>query len=210
MTGKLLAPIGEYYAEKLGAHGASPAGVDWNSPEAQRVRFEQLLRLCGSTQEFSLNDVGCGYGAMLDYLLELGRGCDYLGVDISPPMIAKAIERHGARPGCRFMVGARADRSADYAVASGIFNVKLATPAAAWRAHMLETLEGLDATSRRGFAFNCLTTYSDAARMKEHLFYADPCELFDHCKRRFAKNVALLHDYGLFEFTILVRKDVAA
>jgi hypothetical protein len=45
--------------------------------------------------------------------------------------------------------------------------------------------------------------------MREDLFYADPCELFDYCKTRFARNVALLHDYGLYEFTILVRKGQA-
>jgi hypothetical protein len=147
---------------------------------------------------------------LLDYLLERGRRCDYLGVDISPPMIASATERHRGRAGCRFLAAERADRIADYSVASGIFNVKLSRPASAWQAHMLETLEALDATSRAGFAFNCLTKYSDAPRMKDHLFYADPCELFDHCKRRFSRNVALLHDYGLFEFTILVRKEVSA
>ena len=49
-----------------------------------------------------------------------------------------------------------------------------------------------------------------AERMKDYLFYADPGELFDHCKRRYSRWVALLHDYGLYEFTILVRKEAAA
>jgi hypothetical protein len=42
--------------------------------------------------------------------------------------------------------------------------------------------------------------------MRSDLHYADPGRLFDYCKRRFARNVALLHDYGLYEFTLLVRK----
>ena len=45
--------------------------------------------------------------------------------------------------------------------------------------------------------------------MKDYLFYADPCELFDFCKTRFSQNVALLHDYGLYEFTILVEEIVS-
>ena len=204
-----LAGIGRYYSEKLQAHGASPQGVDWNSRESQRLRFGELLRICEGRQDFSLNDIGCGYGALADHLLELGQRCDYLGVDISAPMIAKAEELHRGRARCRFLAGERADRSADYSVASGIFNVKLAAPDAAWREHVLRTLDGLDAASRRGFAFNCLTKYSDAERMRDDLYYADPGELFDHCKRRFSRNVALLHDYGLYEFTLLVRKDVA-
>jgi hypothetical protein len=58
----------------------------------------------------------------------------------------------------------------------------------------------------KGFAFNALTSYSDPERMKNTLYYADPCRLFDLCKREFSRDVALLHDYGLYEFTILVRK----
>jgi len=205
-----LAGVSRYYGEKLREHGASPQGVDWNGRESQWLRFGELLRIRQAGRDYSLNDVGCGYGALADYLLELGEHCDYLGVDLSPAMIDKALELHRGRAGCRFLGGERADRSADYTVASGIFNVKLDAPPAAWREHVLQTLDGLDATSGRGFAFNCLTKYSDAERMRPHLFYADPCELFDYCKRRFSRNVALLHDYGLYEFTLLVRKDIGA
>lgn len=201
-----LDEIGRYYSGKLAAHGASPRGVDWNSSESQQVRFTQLLRICDAEARFSLNDIGCGYGALLDHLCGLGKECDYLGVDISEAMIAKAGELHRGRPGCRFAVRERAGRVADYSVASGIFSVRLATDDTAWRAHLLRTLDQLDAESRRGFAFNCLTRYSDAELMRSNLYYADPARLFDHCKTRFARNVALLHDYGLYEFTILVRK----
>lgn len=201
-----LAEVGQYYTEKLTRYGASAQGVDWNGAESQRLRFDQLLRVCEDRQECSLNDIGCGYGALFDHLAALGRQCDYLGVDISPAMIAKAEELHRGRPGCRFLGGERADRIADYAVASGIFNVKLSAPREAWRQHVLRALEAIDAGSRRGFAFNCLTRYSDAALMQDYLFYADPCELFDFCKTRFSRNVALLHDYGLYEFTLVVRK----
>jgi len=68
------------------------------------------------------------------------------------------------------------------------------------------TLDVLDRTSRSGFAFNCLTSYSDADKMRDYFYYADPLELFDYCKRRYSRHVALLHDYGLYEFTILVRR----
>jgi len=62
----------------------------------------------------------------------------------------------------------------------------------------------------KGFSFNMLTRYSDADRMAQRpdLFYGDPLFFFDFCKCEFSRNVALLHDYGLYDFTILVRKDV--
>jgi len=201
-----LGEIGRYYTEKLVTHGTSPRGVDWNSAESQRLRFDQLVRVCDAEADFQINDIGCGYGAFFDYLRALDTRCDYLGVDISQAMIEKAEALHAGQAGCRFLAGQRADRHADYTVASGIFNVRLSAGDCEWRAHLLRTLDEMDAGSRRGFAFNCLTKYSDAQHMKDYLFYADPCELFDRCKTRYSRNVALLHDYGLYEFTILVRK----
>jgi hypothetical protein len=60
--------------------------------------------------------------------------------------------------------------------------------------------------SIRGFSFNVLTKYIDHEFMRPHLYYADPCYLFDYCKRNFGSGVALLHDYDLNDFTIIVRK----
>ena len=37
--------------------------------------------------------------------------------------------------------------------------------------------------------------------MRADLYYADPRAFFDLCKRHYSKQVALLHDYGLYEFT---------
>ena len=51
-----------------------------------------------------------------------------------------------------------------------------------------------------------LSTYSDVERRRADLYYADPHMVFDYCKRTFSPAVALLHDYPLYEFTILVRK----
>jgi len=95
---------------------------------------------------------------------------------------------------------------ASFAVASGIFNVKLQHSVEQWRGYVLATIDSLDGLSTRGFAFNMLSTYSDPEKRRDDLFYADPCEMFDLCKRRFATRVALLHDYPLFEFTVIVRK----
>ena len=94
---------------------------------------------------------------------------------------------------------------ADYTLASGIFNVKQATPDEEWRRYVIETIEDLAALSIRGFAFNALTHYSDADRRRLDLYYADPLELFDYCKRRISRFVSLLHDTPLYEFTLLVR-----
>jgi hypothetical protein len=121
-------------------------------------------------------------------------------------MILAARARHAASTNAQFVVSAAPPEMADYGIASGIFNVKLGRGDAEWWIYFETTLDVLDRTSQHGFAFNCLTSYSDADMMRDYLYYADPCALFDLCKRRYSRHVALLHDYGLYEFTILVRK----
>ena len=210
MAGKatdLLADVARYYAGRLAEHGDTPRGVDWNGEEGQLERFGQLARVISVPAGFSVNDLGCGYGALLEFLRDAYSDFYYTGYDVSAEMVAAARKRLGTEGRARFAVAGRPDQSADYGIASGIFNVRLGRGPDEWLAYIHETLDALDATSRRGFAFNCLTSYSDADRMRDDLYYADPCALFDRCKRRYARDVALLHDYGLYEFTILVRKD---
>ena len=177
--------------------------MDWNSAEAQELRFAQLLRVVRSDGRFSLNDYGCGYGALASYLDERGADVDYRGFDVSERMIERA---RGLHPGRRFTTDAAQVQPADYTVASGVFNLRLDVEDEAWRRYVLDTLAAIDAVSTRGFAFNMLTSWSDADRMRPDLYYGDPAFFFGHCKARYSRNVALLHDYDLYEFTIVVRK----
>ena len=200
----------EHYAEKWERHGASPLGVDWNGEASQLLHFEQLSRLAAPGERFSANDLGCGYGAFLDYLDRHGGCSRYRGFDLNASMVEAAAARTAGRPDASFAVATEPDAPADYGFASGIFTLRLGRSDAGCMRAMADTLDALDRTSSRGFAFNCLTSYSDADRMRGHLWYPDPCAVFDLCKRRHSRNVALLHDYGLYAFTVLVRKDVAA
>ena len=203
----LLNEVAGYYSEKLARHGETPRGVDWNDEHGQTLRFEQLCRIItGQTADFSLNDLGCGYGALLDFLREKYTMISYCGIDVSEDMIRAARSSHAAQPAARFITAAEPDSVEDYGLASGIFNVRLERTDVEWQEYLQATLDVLDRTSRLGFAFNCLTSYSDADKKRGDLYYADPCRLFDLCKRRYSRQVALLHDYGLYEFTILVRK----
>jgi len=198
--------VSRYYSGKLAEHGPTSLGVDWNSKASQELRFAQLLTVCGELAGFSINDYGCGYGALYGYLRDRAADFTYTGFDWSEAMVAEAKRLHGSERDCNFVSGDDALVPADYTVASGVFNVKLGAGDADWRRYVIETLHDFDRLSSRGFAFNALTVYSDADRMVTRLHYADPLKLFDYCKRNFSPAVALLHDYELYEFTIVVRK----
>jgi SAM-dependent methyltransferase len=203
----IVEPVRKYYEAKLAQHGATPGGVDWSSDASQRLRFEQFERLFAGDADARIVDYGCGYGALLDYLRAAGHVGQYAGFDVSPAMIRAARDRHTRDARARFL-SERADlQPGDFAVASGLFNVRLGIADAEWRDYMIETIRDLAALGRRGFAFNALTSYSDADKQRTDLYYADPSTLFDFCKRHLSRQVALLHDYPLYEFTIVVRAE---
>jgi SAM-dependent methyltransferase len=195
--------VRRYYAAKFAAHGPTASGVDWNSEASQVLRFRQLLRIADGLESFSLVDFGCGYGALADYLDRVGVDCSYAGYDLSLPMIEHARMSHRTRT---FTAQREQISPADVSVASGIFNVKQDVPNDIWSEHALQTIDDLASLGVRGFAFNMLTSYADAERKRSDLYYADPREIFDHCQQHHSRNVAILHDYGLYEFTVLVRR----
>jgi hypothetical protein len=200
--------VDKYYTEKIKEFGAVPRGVDWNGPESQNIRFDQLTKLFIQERfEFSLLDYGCGYGALLSYLEALRLNVAYRGYDLSTEMINVATKSH-TTAGAVWISDTKRLTQYDYVVASGIFNVREQTSDKDWEQYLFETLAHINALSLKGFAFNVLTAYSDEEKKKRNLFYASPARLFDYCKSTFSKSVALLHDYPLYEFTVLVRKNV--
>jgi SAM-dependent methyltransferase len=199
--------IKRYYSTKVQTHGACALGVDWPCTPSQELRFVQLLKLCDPQQPFSLNDFGCGYGAMRGFLdkrygaIEI----DYQGVDISPDMVRNAQHLWGHRPHTSFVVGSVLTRMADYSVASGVFNVKLRQPVSMWTRFVKQTLNMLSQTSRRGFAVNFLVPAVGNQAIVEELYTTTDGLWRAHCERTLGRRTQILSNYGLREFTLLAR-----
>ena len=202
--------LNEYFTEKLETFGATAKGVDYNGEQARLIRFAELVKIIDPAKRFSIIDYGCGYGAMFEYLQEKGWEFDYYGVDLIEKMVSAGREKYKDFSNAHFTTNEKELPVANYLVAAGIFNIKLESPYDEWQDFICKTLPRMNALCSKGFSFNMLTKYSDADRMAERpdLFYGDPLFFFDFCKRNFSRNVALLHDYGLYDFTILVRKDI--
>ena len=196
-----------YYEETLRRHGATPGGVDWRDMESQEERFRQLFAVTRGASG-SIAEVGCGYGALAAWMRRSGYCNSYFGCDVSGHMVAAARTAYGGLDGVEFEQGYWA-ANADFVVASGIFNIQFDDHDTRWRAYVERTILRMSERARYGFAFNCLTTSSDPERMESRLFYAHPPEILDWCMRRFGRHVALRHDYGLYEFTVLVWKSLS-
>ena len=195
----------QYYEAKLREHGPSPRGVDWNSKESQEVRFRQLARLFEDDADATVLDYGCGFGALAAYLRSGGHRGPYVGFDVSPQMIEAGTRLLATHAACSLTADRATISPADYVVASGLFNVRMDASDIAWREYIVAVLDDMRRLSVRGFGFNILTIHSDPERRRDYLYYADPIEWFEHCRQSYSRQVALLHDYGLFEFTLLVR-----
>lgn len=194
-----------YYKEKICEHGASPRGVDWKSAESQILRFSKLISMWSIESKSRVLDFGCGYGALLKYLQEQDIGCHYIGYDPTEEMITAARIKFGEESLERFSSSVP-DTACEYAVASGLFNVKGNIDTKQFQQYILNNLKILNELTTTSFAFNMLTSYSDTHLMRSDLYYADPCFYFDYCKKEFSKSVTLLHDYNLYEFTMVVSK----
>ena len=197
-----------FYSERIADFGATAKGMGWKDDDAQRMRFDQLIKIIGRDQPFSLNDLGCGSGDLVSVLEQQQHPFSYYGYDIMKEMIHLAESNHGKKGNVNFAhIKNPAEMSKhQYTVASGIFNIRFHVDNDQWLKYIVDTLVVMNDKSERGFAFNMLTAYSDPPKMKQELYYGDPCFFFDYCKKHFSKNVALLHDYYQYDFTILVRK----
>jgi SAM-dependent methyltransferase len=194
-----------HYSGKVIRHGASHLGVDWGSKEGQEIRFEQLLRCIPVSEANSIIDFGCGYGGLIHFLHRSGFNGNYLGYDLSEPMIQKArglFKPFGER--YRFTTHIHELTLSEYVVSSGIFNVKLDTPDEDWLPYMLHTLSVIERLSAAGFAFNVLSANTPHECREETLYYADPKFIVNYCKRTFRAEAHLYSDYPLPDFTVYV------
>ena len=204
----LLGQVERYYSAKVLTYGPTPLGVDWSCVPTQEMRFVQLLKVCDFDGPLRLNDIGCGYGALLAFLGKRHRRktIDYLGLDISPAMVAQAKKRWKHRANAAFEVASCGFRLADYAVASGIFNVKLSQPLALWEQMVARMLHDMHACSQRGFAVNFLAPLPDGVPQVAELYRVPPEVWSGYCQQTLGAQVEVVTGYGLREYTLLVRK----
>lgn len=199
--------ISDYYTAKVSKFGATPLGVDWTCVPTQELRFVRLLKICDFASAFSLNDLGCGYGALLFYLDRRHARCkiNYLGIDLSQAMLRHARRLWRDRLEVSFAQGHEIPRLADYSVASGIFNVQLDQPRDVWERFIAKTLEQLHQSSRCGFSVNFIRAPGASISEREGIYSTQPEKWQQYCVDRFGTTTEIISGYGLREFTLMVR-----
>ena len=201
-----LEKIEKLYSTSLKEHGVTSKSVGWRDEASQRLRFEKLATVIENKEgSVTVNDLGCGYGAMYNFLSKDYMVESYNGFDISDEMLDKAKHFIAHNDNVNLYKNDKLDTLAEYSFISGIFNVKFEEDEQSWKDFIIQMLENINKFSKKGFSFNLLTSYVDYK--EPHLYYGDPLFFFDYCKKNFSKKVSLIHDYNLWEWTITVTKE---
>ena len=196
-----LNDVEKFIDNRVVEYGRAIQSSGWSSDESQYLRFDYLCR------DFDLNgksilDVGCGKGDLVTYLR--GKGVSfsqYTGIDIARTMITHCNNSIKSER-TSFLQGTVFDtpiENVDVALLSGTLSYRYNNAVADAKA----TLEILFSKCTFGVAINFLSKKVDYELDKNQHY--DPSMVLGWALN-LSNNVALYHDYPLYEFTIVVKK----
>ncbi|MEI0619694.1 class I SAM-dependent methyltransferase [Brachyspira pilosicoli] len=130
--------------------------VDWESEEAQNLRFKALIEHFNMSGNVLL-DVGCGVGSLAEYIDKNNINLYYIGIDIMPEMVERAKSKNYKNISPQFMTMDFFKKTdikddVDYIYTSGIFNLNLGNN----EEFLKEAIEAFLLAARKGVCFNLL------------------------------------------------------
>ena len=140
----LLEPVNRVFSKSVKIHGSKPKAVAWSNQERQFRRFQifaRLFPLIPSETSFSINDLGCGYGAMFAAYKDLPefKNASYYGYDISIEMLLEA-KKHLNDPRASWIQSHLATEEADFSFVSGTYNLNMDADKDQWRTYIENNL----------------------------------------------------------------------
>ena len=196
-----------FFGDSFLLKGPTPKGVDWGTEFSQDERLRVLMKLVPDEDvNYSLGDVGSGYGRLVE-LLGDRKFHSYTGYEISSDLYEYARLKFAPDPRIRFKLNENFSDVCehDYILMSGLFNKKFGMADSEFLDYIKTSLTLLSRKSKKGLAVNFLSSFSDLDKRREDLHYANPMDLFDFVKSTLTPEVSLLHDYGLWDFTLFLR-----
>lgn len=147
----------EHYIERVKDFNIPEYKVlDWESQEAQEMRFKTLLEHFDIRKSVLL-DVGSGLGHLAEYIDKRNIDVYYIGIDIMPEMIERAKQKTFKNINPQFMTldffkNSDIEDDFDYIYSSGIFNLNLGNN----EEFLKNAVKDFLIAARKGVCFNLL------------------------------------------------------
>ena len=198
----------KHHVNQFEKYGATSKGVDWGSDKENiDLRYKKMLNLVGGVKEkFSILDVGCGYGHLINFLEEEFE-CDieYVGIDLVEDMVSWSRNNYDNK-----YTFINADfleydfkQQFDYIVCNGILTQKLDASNISMDLYTNRMIKKMFQITNKGIAFNIMTTKVNF--FSNNLYYRNPSELFAYCMSEITNKIKIDHTY-LYEYTTYLYK----
>jgi len=195
------------YRKKYLQFGYGPSGVFWNNYTTMNLRFEHLIKpfIGLLPTEFSICDIGSGLCDLHSYLNEKNLDHKYTGIEIVPEMIKKSekIYKSVRILNIDYLNNSFKEKF-DILTLSGTFNMPGGISKIEWDDFIFSVLKKMYSSSRIGFSFNALSTYTTFR--SEDLYYLNPGKIIEFIQKRLSRFLIVDAASPLYENTYTVFK----
>ena len=184
------ATIARTYNKRFTKLGAVPEASLWFSKERQLVRFKLIADVVAQKrpkENFSITDIGCGYGAFVPYLFQRFPNEDftYTGFEIAEKPLNYCIKTY-KRSNVVFKMGNLPKRHSDFSIMSGTYNYAPVLSPKVWQAYLFKNLSQIWSYSRLGIIFN-LSVASEAKITSQNISYFSQENVMIFCQNELGK-----------------------
>ena len=200
--------ISNIYNKRFDSFNNTPKGVFWNSKLSQDLRLNIILdKILQNTKsdEFSIADIGCGYGRFYEILKErnLNDKVKYHGFDINRKII-NFCKNNKDFVNVKFEISALPFDDTDYVVMSGTYNLTPTNDISLWEDYIIKNLTNNWKFVRKAMIFNCLI--KEKRKIEKKLYYTELSWIKKICERNFCDPEVVKHNLLKDDITIILKK----
>ena len=200
--------ISNIYDKRFDTFNNTPKGVFWNSKLSQDLRLNIILdKILQNTKsdEFSIADIGCGYGRFYEILKErnLDDKVKYHGFDINQKII-NFCKNNKDFVNVKFGISALPFDDTDYVVMSGTYNLTPTNDISLWEDYIIKNLTNNWKFVRKAMIFNCLI--KEKRKIEKKLYYTELSWIKKICERNFCDPEVIKHNLLKDDITIILKK----
>ncbi len=198
--------IADHYEKCFELHGDCAKGVDWPNEEDALKRYHVMLSSI-SQNEYSLLDIGCGTGKLLELIQLQQLSVQYTGLDLSSRFVEHCKQKF---PNNLFIqTDLMKDDTMhipphDLVVMNGVFTEKRELTYQQMTDFFHAFLIKAFQLTKHVMTFNVMSKLVDWER--DDLFHVSFDSLSEFLKEKLSHHFIIRHDYGLYEYTIYVYK----